>query len=200
VIGTSRLSCLSRFALAVIVISVAIFGSPARALGDPALDRLIVQDPIRGWQRLPNDGLQQIVSLEERALSAIGGSVTAAAQGSKHGHDVLLIVLVAVSTNVPLPGNEGRQGVIGLCSGLTSNPPASLTTFRAIPTASEGHCSGRGSSGRRVSVTALSWAKGNVLAYVAGSGLPAGRFESIAKKQYRAIPKAGIASGGSSNA
>ena len=188
---TRPIVLLSRLVLATIAVSLVALGAQAGAVGDPQLNSLIVQHPVPGWKPISDADLQQIVSFEKQSLSAIGNA-SVAAQGFKHGHDALLIVVVALSRTLPDPAQQARQGVIGLCDGLTSNPPTSLGSFRGIPDAAQAGCAGKVGSGPRVSLTIFSWVQGNVFAFVFGNGLSTSRIESIAKRQHTAIPTKGV--------
>jgi hypothetical protein len=186
--STTRVTAIVVAVTALIVFSA----SPAAPVGDPALNRTIVDHPVPGWERTPDKKVRPVVEVERRAIGSVTDSyVEVAGSRWSHGKDnAVLIVIVRVEKRLPQPARQGRQGAISVCLGATSNAPTAVVTLAEPVHAVEATCKGTSPSGTPVDGFAISWAKGRVLVFMSASGLPAPTFEAIAVSQGRAIDRA----------
>jgi hypothetical protein len=191
--GARRWCALALGAVVVILSGVAV-ASPAGAAGDPALDRLIVANPLPAWSPLPGAQLQSLVSYEDRAGSAVAGSATSAAEGwqGPGPGQRLIVAMVRFAANVPEPVRNAREAVIAACASATGNAPTSVHAYGAVPGSEVATCAGTGADGTTLTATNVAWARGNVLVILIATGLATSEAESVAVTQDAAIPQTGV--------
>ncbi len=173
---------------------------PAGAAGDPALDRLIVEEPVPGWTQLPASLLQSLSSGLSRTESGITNeAATSAIEGwqGATGGQTMIVALVRFPQNIPFASRNSREGAISMCTSSTGNPPSIVQAFGSIPGAQEAQCSGTTASGIAIAGTSLSWVKGNVIVAMEGVGPPQSEVESVALRQDAAVPADGVQDAGS---
>lgn len=170
--------------------------APASAAGDPALDRLVVTDPVPGWALLPSPALQNVVSFEDRTISDLSGQTATAAAEGWQGADAeqrLIVVLIRFPGGIPFVVRNLREAVIAACTSSTGNAPTTpVRSYTPIPGAEEAECSGTNVAGNAISGTSMSWVRGNVVALLEGVGLPQGQVQSVALRQSTALPATGV--------
>jgi hypothetical protein len=181
--------------LATVVASTCAVAGPAWGAGDPAIDRLIVKNPVPGWSALSPAIVQALVSTEEKTESALSNQKATAGvegwQGSDSSQE-LIVIIDRLPENIPDGARNARAGAITGCASATGNPPTSVRDYPQISGAVEGMCSGTNADGLAIAVTTMVWVRGNVIVFVLGVGLPSSQVESIAESQDSAIPPAGV--------
>jgi hypothetical protein len=180
---------------------------PAGAVGDTGLSKLIIADPVPGWQPEPTAGLQHVVSyinqLETDHVVPHGGSALTAVDGwrdpSDHA-DYVVVALVALSGAL-LSGDvttaQVRQAAVGslasLCGGVASPSSVHASSVAHVPASHTLRCTLEHTSAA-ASPFAAGWARANVLALVISTqgSLTPSAMDALAARQYAALPARGF--------
>lgn len=192
-------------ALSVLALSLFGLSAPAGAVGDSGLSKLVIANPVPGWQPEPVSTLNRVVTyingLEVDSIVSKGGNARTAVQGwadpANKAHSVV-IALVALRYTGLSPAQvttHTRQGAVAalasLCATGSTQSSVQASTIAAVPDSHTLQCTVRGTAAQPF---AAGFARSNVLALVLSvqGALTAPQLAAIATSQYGALPADGV--------
>jgi hypothetical protein len=203
---------LTRLSAAVAVLGLAIglglLAAPAGAVGNVALSKVIIANPVAGWQPESTASLDRVVTyingLEAASIVPKGGNAITAVEGwtnpADH-RDYVVIALVALRLSGDAPSavaNHTSQGDIAalasLCAAGALQSSVQASTVAGVPGSHTLSCTVRGATAKPY---AAGWSKSNVLALVLSvqGAVSAPQLAAIATSQYAAMSPAGFTVG-----
>ena len=201
----------ARLALALVVAGLAVglgLIAPAGAVGNADLSKVIIANPVPGWQPESTASLDRVVSyingLEAASIVPKGGNAVTAVQGwvdpADH-HDDIVIALVALRLSGDSPAavaTHTSQGDVAalasLCAAGARQSSVRASTVAGVPGSHTLSCTVRGLTAQPY---AAGWARSNVLALVLSvqGAVTAPQLAAIATSQYAAMSPAGFSVG-----
>jgi hypothetical protein len=176
---------------------VGLGATPALAVGDSGLSKVIIGNPVPGWVPEPDASLHQLDSkLNAPIASSIapdGGVVRTAVEGWRDPANqgrYAIIVLVALGFSgetVSTTDAQARQAAItvlvSLCEGMASQSSVHASTVPRVPFSHTLTCTATNGGGQPL---AASWSRGNVIALVLSQqiGVTVPQLDLIAATQY----------------
>ncbi len=185
---------------------LAVGAAPALAVGDAGLSKVIIANPVPGWQAESTSGLNGVVSyidgLESDSVVPQGGNAVTAVQGwrdpnnSSHYIVVALLALRFPNQGAGSPASQTQQAAVGalasLCAGLSVQSTVQTSTIAGIPGSHTLTCTLRSGGSQPY---AAGWARSNVLALVLSTqgSVTSAELAGVANSQYAAMPASGYA-------
>jgi hypothetical protein len=180
-------------------------GAPAGAVGDSGLSKLIITNPVPGWQPEPVATLNRVVTyingLEVDSIVSKGGNARTAVQGwadpanQAHGVVIALVALRYTGFSAAQVTAHTRQGAVAalasLCATGATQSSVQASTIAAVPDSHTLQCTVRGVTAQPL---AAGFARSNVLALVLSEqgALTAPQLAAIGTSQYGALPADGV--------
>lgn len=178
---------------------------PAGAVGDTGLSKLIVADPVPGWQPESAASLNRVVTyidgLESDSIVPKGGNAVTAVQGWQNpaaSGQYVVVALVALTlsgSSASSIDNATKQGAVGalaaLCAGVSAQSSVQAGTVAGVPGSHTLTCTLKKAG--QAGPLAAGWSRANVLALVLSvqGAVTGDQLSAISTAQYAAMPSTG---------